>query len=190
LKVRSALLLRSNNAHRSAHAISQSHCAGMSASKKQKAGKASGARRLNLAKRRQLAVLSAYERLNQPYRDQPFSKYSLDDLEKELDRSEQQRSLLKALAQNLEPPLSEYESAVEIIEDPIAHILGKKRRSARRKVHSEKHDALLDDVVRGLLDYKKDKRKTAVPNDRSRDTLINDLKALGIKSKRGKKRSG
>jgi hypothetical protein len=79
---------------------------------------------------------------------------------------------------------------VEIIEDPIAHILGRKRRSIRRVVHSGKHDALLDDVVRLVLDHEKKKKKTEVPNHRSRDTLINDLKALGIKSKRGKKRSG
>jgi hypothetical protein len=73
----------------------------MSTSKKQKAGKASGARRLISAKQRQLAVLSAYERLKQSNQDQPFSNSSLDELEKQLDGSEQQRSLLRALEQNL-----------------------------------------------------------------------------------------
>src|SRR5205823_2399606 len=103
------------------------------------------------------------------------------------------RSVLEALEQTLEPPLADYESVVGVIEDPIPQLSGREERGVRRKLHSEKHDALLDEVVSGfLLDHKKKRKKgkTAAPDHRSRDTLIKDLQSLGIKSKKQKKRSG
>jgi hypothetical protein len=163
----------------------------MSTAKKQKAGKASGARRANLAKLRQLKVLAAHERLNRPYQDQPFSEHSLDELEKELVRQEQELSKLKALERTLSPPLSADECAVDIIEDGASHLLGRKAPDVRKRLFSEKHEALLDEVIRGLDPDQKQKsqRKLAVQDHRSRDRLVSDLKALKIRSKRRKKRS-
>jgi hypothetical protein len=185
---------------------------GMSTSKKQKAGKASGVRRAASAKLRQLQVLSAYERLRPPYQDQPYSKHSLDELENELRKEEQRRAALQALEKTLDPPLSDDESVVEIIEDP-ARVLQKMRAEHERKELSSeevdakrekfmrnlpaekreaimKSEALLFEAVRGFLDSNKEKkRKTAAPDHSGRETLIKHMQALGIRSKRQKKRS-
>jgi hypothetical protein len=181
----------------------------------QKAGKASGVRRAASAKSRQRRVLSAYQRLKPPHRDQPFSKHSLDELENELRRTEQRRSALQALERTLEPPLSDYESLVEVIEDP-ARVLHEIRAEHERKEFSleefeakrrafmrsrpaaereqiEKYDALLIQSVTANLvssEKKKKKKKTATADHSGRDRLVKDLKALGIRSKRSKKRSG
>ena len=183
----------------------------MSTSNK-KAGKASGVRRAASAKFRQLRVLSAYQRLKPPYRGQPFSKHSLDELENELRRADQQRAALQALERTLEPPLSDYESLVEVIEDP-ARVLrvfraehGRKefsleefeakRRASMRSLPAaereqiEKYHALLAQALH-LASYekKKKKKKTATADHSVRDRLIKGLQALGIRSKRSKKRS-
>src|SRR6516164_4627845 len=101
----------------------------------QKAGKASGIRRAASAKFRQLRVLSAHQRLKPPHRDQPFSKHSLDELENELRRTDQQRAALQALERTLEPPLSDDESIVEVIED-LAGVLRVFRAEHGRKEFS------------------------------------------------------
>lgn len=157
----------------------------MSTSKKQKAGKASGVSRALSAKLSLLEVLSAHERLNPPYRDKPYSNGSMDALEEELRGSKQRRSALEAIVRTLDPPLSEYETAVEVVEDPIAHALGREVRSGCRTRYSDKYIALLDEIVSGLLlKQKKKKRKTATSDLRSRDTLSKQFQALGIRSKR------
>jgi hypothetical protein len=190
----------------------------------QKAGKASGVRRAASAKFRLLRVLSAYQRLKPPHRDQPFSKHSLDELESEVRRTEQRRAALQALERTLEPPLSDYESIVEVIEDPVSHVL---HEAARRAKRSRKREAVLDQEVLSLEEYeakrrafmrslpatereeiekydalltqavhfhlsekKKKKKKTATADHSGGDRLVKDLKALRIRSKRSKKRSG
>jgi len=185
----------------------------MSTSNK-KAGKASGVRRAASAKFRQLRVLSAYQRLKPPHRGQPFSKHSLDELENELRRADQQRAALQALERTLEPPLSDCESLVEVIEDP-ARVLrvfraehGRKefsleefeakRRASMRSLPAaereqiEKYHALLAQALH-LVSYekkkKKKKKKTATADHSGRDRLIKRVQALGIRSKRSKKRS-
>jgi hypothetical protein len=181
----------------------------------QKAGKASGVRRAASAKSRQLRVLSAYQRLKPPHRDQPFSKHSLNELEEELRQTEQRRAALEALERTLEPPLSDYQSIVEVIEDP-ARVLRvfraeherkelsleefeAKRRSFMRSLPAaereqiEKYDALLTQAVTAHLvssEKKKKKKKKKTATADRRDSVIRDLKALGIRSKRSKKRSG
>jgi hypothetical protein len=165
----------------------------MSSSQKRQAGKASGIKRANLAKLRRLTVLSAFERLDQSYQDHPRSKRSMEELENELNRSEQRRSVLEALEQTLESPLADHESVVEVIEDPISHLLGREERGVRRKLHSEKHDLLLDEVVSGFLlrhKNKKKKRNSTAPDDRRQEVLSKDLTALRIKSKKAEKKSG
>jgi hypothetical protein len=192
----------------------------------QKAGKASGVIRAASAKWRQLRVLSAYQRLKPSYRDQPFSKHSLDEVENELRRAEQRRAALQAAERTLEPPLSDYESIVEVIEDParvLQEILAEnerkelsleekelsseefeaKRRAFMRSLpaaereQKERYDALLAEALTASnLAYetqkkkKKRKKKTATADHSGRDRLIKDLQALGIRSKRSKKRSG
>ena len=179
----------------------------------QKAGKASGVRRAASAKFRLLRVLSAYQRLKPPHRDQPFSKHSLDELESEVRRTEQRRAALQALERTLEPPLSDYESIVEVIEDParvLQEILAEnerkelsleefeaKRRAFMRSLPAtereeiEKYDALLTQAVHfHLSEKKKKKKKTATADHSGGDRLVKDLKALRIRSKRSKKRSG
>jgi hypothetical protein len=161
----------------------------MSTSKKQKGGDASGVKRAALAKLRQLEVLSAYERLAQPYQNQPFSNRTLEELQNELDKSERRRSVLKALEQTLEQPLPPYESAVEVIEDPVSHLLGQNVRKVAPRLHPEKYDALLDEVVSGLLSAPKNKKKTKASDDGRQERITRDLKDLEIKSKRSEKRS-
>jgi hypothetical protein len=181
----------------------------------QKAGKTSGVRRAASAKSRQLRVLSAYQRLKPHYRDQPFSKHSLDELENELRRTEQPRAALEALERRLEPPLSDYESLVEVIEDPVRVLheiraererkelsleeFEAKRRAFMRSLPAaereqiEKYNALLAQALTAhpvSYEKKKKKKKTATADHSGRDSLIRDIKALGIRSKRSKKRSG
>jgi hypothetical protein len=176
----------------------------MSTSNK-KAGKASGAKRAALAKLRQLHVLIAHGRLETEHQDKPYSDHSLDELGKELRRSEQRRSALESLAKSVDPALSDDESPVEIIED-AAGVLHEARAAGGAKTISleerkalsgddmrrlpaekleamQKHDALLDQVVGGLFPSQKGKKKKK-RKTWSRDRLIKDLEALGKRSKR------
>jgi hypothetical protein len=135
----------------------------MSASKKIVAGKASGVKRTKLTTMRRFFVLAAYEQLLPKYRNQPYSLEALDALEKEF------RS----------PTRDDYTFSVT-----NTGKLGPRTGSARRPA-SERLAAMLDDVVPLLIE------ETAVlARKASRETLIKDLKALGIKSKRRDKRSG
>lgn len=136
----------------------------MNSSKKSNAGKASGISRANLARVRRFWVLSAFERLKPKYQAQPWSSESIDALENEF------RSPKVFNLPQLEPPLLHYESVV----DPKA------------RVPSEKLMAMIDD---GLIDL----LKKGVPESvrqASRDTLIKDLQALEIRSKKRKQQSG
>ena len=161
------------------------------------------------AKLRQLEVLAAHGRLEPSYQGKPYSDDALEALENELLRSEQQRSVLRAQEKALDPTLSDNQSLVEVVEDParVLHEVltarGAKtlsleeceaklddymRRLPREKRDAiEKYDALLDQVVDGLLpDQKKKKKKKQTW---SRDRLTKDLEALDIRSKGRQRRS-
>ena len=137
----------------------------MSSSKKSEAGKASGIARANLTWVRRFLVLSAFERLELKNQVQPYSSELIDALEDEFSSPK----VFNPFPQ-LEPPLLHYESVV----NPAA------------RVPSEKLMAMIDDELVDLL-------KKGIPEfvrQASRETLISDLKALGIRSKRRKQRSG
>jgi hypothetical protein len=104
-----------------------------------KAGKASGIKRAEQAKRRQSRVMSAFARLKPTYQMQPYSNDAIDALEQEL--------------RGGNPYTRGGKFFVECYVLPIA-----------------------SDILRKHI--------------LNRDTLIKDLKALGIRSKRNKKRSG
>lgn len=127
------------------------------------AGKSSGATRAKLAKLRQFFVLAAFERLKPTYQYEPFSDYSIDALVKEFRRRPKPNPNL-----HLDPPLGEYESIV-----------------SRRPAYSDRLMGLLDEAISVLLEGKAGRLYGA-----SRETLIKDLKALGIRSKRRVHRSG
>jgi hypothetical protein len=126
-----------------------------------RAGKASGVRRADLARLRRYRVLSAFERLKPAYQNQPYSLESIEALENELHNPKVHDPLPQ-----LEPPLSDYESVV----------------NPSRRAPSER-------LMRRLINTS-DIQKPPSIRRVSRETLIKDLKALGIKSKRRKKRSG
>jgi len=184
----------------------------MNTTNRDKGGKASGVKRAASAKLRQLEVLAAHRRLEPSYQDKPYSDDALEALENELLRSEQQRSILRAQEKALDPPLSDNESLVELVEDPArvlhevltargarALSLGEceaklddyMRRLPREKRDAiEKYDALLDQVVGGLLpDQRKGKKKRNKKKTWSRDRLTKDLEALDIRSKGRQRRS-
>lgn len=126
------------------------------------AGKASGIKRANLAKLRRYFVLSAYEQLQPKYRNQPYSLEALDALEKEF-RNPTRNEFIYSIANA----------------DELA--LGGRRVGAARRPSSERLDAMRDDVLPILLEGTVGSLRNV-----SRETLVKDLKALGIKSKRSK----
>jgi hypothetical protein len=136
----------------------------MSSSKKSKAGKASGVRRAGLTRVRRFLVLSAFERLKPKHQTQPYSTESINALEDEF-RSPQVFNLFP----QVELLLQDYEFVVN--------------RKAR--VPSEKLMAMVDDALIHLLKNVPESVRQA-----SRETLIDDLKELGIRSKMRKQRSG
>jgi hypothetical protein len=144
--------------------ISKNGRAGMTTAKKSIAGKRSGIKRAKVATLRRFYVLSAFEQLRAEYRIQPYSDASIDALEEEFRRSPER-------SPDLDRPLERYESVV--------------RRN--RRAPSDKLTSLLDDAVAILVEY-----GPGHPSlyNASRHTLIKDLKALGIKSKSRRNRSG
>jgi hypothetical protein len=132
----------------------------MSTSKKMIAGKASGIRRAKLAKVRRYYVLSAHEQLEPKYRNQPYSSEALDALEKEFHN----------------PTKDEFVYSIT-----NAHELaeGGRRVGKARRPASERLLAMLDDVVPIICEGIGGSLRKV-----SRETLIKDLKALGIRSKR------
>ena len=132
--------------------------ANMSTAKKRTAGKRSGVKRAKIAVLRRFFVLSAFERLKAIHRIQPFSLASIDALVEEFRRSHQQDSRL----QLLEPRLSDDEVVVKRLQYPP----------------SERSNALLDEAVTIALELKGEMLASV-----NRETLIKDLKALGIRSK-------
>jgi hypothetical protein len=136
----------------------------MSTSKKSIAGKRSGIKRAKIARLRQLFVLAAFEKLKRANQIQPFATESIDVLQEERRKSPQPSS-------NLELALDEYQTIVP----PRSHS------------HSDKFWALCDEVFDTLI---KDNVDFASLRTVKRETLIKDLKALGIKSSRRKQRSG
>ena len=138
----------------------------MSTSKKRMAGKNSGVRRAKLATLRRFLVLAAFERLKPTYQMQPFSDEAIDALEEEFRRPTKRSSDL-----NLDLPLDEDEVIVP----------------SRLRSPSGKLTSLLDEAVSVALEGTSDVRS---PFKASRETLIKDLKALGIRSNRRRQRSG
>ena len=143
----------------------------MSASNKRKAGKSSGVKRAKLARLRRFLVLSAFEGLKPTYQLQPFSDAAIDALEEKFRRSSENISNSDL---NLDLPLDDYETIV--------------RPSPR---HSDKWQALFDEFINMMMcEHIVDFADFASLRRASRDTLIKDLKALGIRSKYRKQRSG
>lgn len=138
----------------------------MGTSKKRLAGKSSGVRRAKLAKLRQFFVLAAFERLIPTYQMQPFSDEAIDALEEEFRRQTKRSPDL-----NLDLSPDHYEFIVP----------------SRRRPTSDKLTALLDEAVSVALEGASNARS---PFKASRETLIKDLKALGIRSNRRRQRSG
>jgi hypothetical protein len=132
----------------------------MSTSKKMIAAKASGIRRAKLAQLRRYFVLCAHEQLQAKYRNQPYSLEALDALEKEFRN----------------PTQNEFVYSITDARDLAA---GGRRVGTATRPPSEKLEAMLDDVVPIVLEGIGPSLREV-----SRDTLIKDLKALGIKSKR------
>jgi hypothetical protein len=136
----------------------------------------------------------------------------LKELRNELLRSAKRSSALRALEKTLDPPLSDDESIVEIIEDPARVLheihavherkelsLGEYRQKLDDHLHrlspeewkaKQKCDALILEASGGLLPDRNKKKQTKKRQTWTRDRLIKDLQALGIRSKRSKKRSG
>ena len=142
----------------------------MSTSKKSKAGKASGNKRAKLRNVRRYLVLRAFERLNPAHQGQPSSSDSTDALVNEFRQSSCQHDPLP----KLDPPLPDHESVV----DPSM------------PASSKKLMAMMDEVWDYLLDVLGNPQDVKYIREAKRDTLIADLKALGIRSNRSKKRSG
>jgi hypothetical protein len=136
---------------------------GMSTSKKSEAGKRSGIKRAKIARLRQLIVRGAFEKLKRANQIQPFATESIDKLQEELRKSPQPSS-------NLDLTLDEYETIV-----------------APRKPNSDKYWAIFDEVFDTLI---KEGTDSASLRTVKHETLLKDLKALGIKSSRRKQRSG
>ncbi len=126
-------------------------------SKSAQAGKRSGEKRAKLALLRRFRVLSAFEKLPPKYRNQPFSVHSLDALEKELRRPSPPGTQSDA-------ELEEYEAIVPPGQPP-----------------SDKLIKLMDQAIEVLLH--ESFTEASLKNAR-RETLIKDLKALGIRTKR------
>jgi hypothetical protein len=94
---------------------------------------------------------------------QPFSDEAIDALEEEFRRPFKPNP-------NLDPPLEEYESIVTPRPPPSDRLMN-----------------LFDETISTLLEGTPDRTSLF---DASRETLIKDLKALGIRSRRRKPRSG
>jgi hypothetical protein len=141
----------------------------MTTSNGNKGGKASGIRRAASAALRKLNVLAARGRLQPSYQIQPYSDDALEALENELRRSEE---------------LSSEERAAQF-SDYMRGLLPKELDAVEK---------LLDQAAKGLLGDRKEEENKEEENKRNRWTrerLIKDLQALGIRSKRSKKsRSG
>jgi hypothetical protein len=139
----------------------------MNASKAVIAGKASGIKRAKIVKVRRYFVLAAYEQLKPKYQAHPYSLEALDALEEEF----------------CNPTRDEYVYSIT-----NAHELKSRGRriGAARRLPSERLEAMLDEVLPILLEGE---LKSGRLRDVSRETLIDDLQALGIKSKIRQKKS-
>ena len=131
----------------------------MSTSKKRAAGQRSGVKRAQLAEIRRFFVLAAFERLKPHHQIQPYSKHSLDALEKEF-----RKPTVVPAPKDL--PLEELETVVI------------------RRSHSPSNNlmASLDAVVKELCNGRSDLSSI---RKASRETLRADLKRLGIRSRQG-----
>lgn len=136
----------------------------MSTSKKSRAGKRSGIKRAKIARLRQLFVLGAFENLRRANQIQPFATELIDALQEELRKSPQ--------------PTPNFDLALDEDEAIMA---------PRSKPKSDKYWALFDEVFDTLIEDGTDLPSLSTVK---RETLIKDLKVLGIKSGRRKQRSG
>jgi hypothetical protein len=150
--------------------LAEENRADMSTSKESKAGKASGNKRAKMRNVRRYLVLRAFEQLKPAHQSQPSSSDSITALVNEFRQPSSQHDPLP----KLDPPLSDYESVV----DPSM------------PAPSDKRMAMMFKVWDDLSDVYRDPKAMESIRRAKRDTLIADLKALGIRSKRSKKRSG
>jgi hypothetical protein len=133
----------------------------MSTSKKNKAGRASGIKRAKMCRVRRFWVLSAFEKLKPTHQKQPYSSESINALEEEF----RNPSLGQDPLPQLDPPLGEYESVL----DPSWPVPSEKLMRMMFEMR--------DDLDVDLSTMQSIRRA-------SRETLIRDLKALGVRSKR------
>jgi len=139
----------------------------MSTIDKSKAGKRSGYERAGQATMRRFLVQCAFERLKPTEKLQPFSLHSL-----------------RALEEELRKPVPD-----EWVEDWNPYLKKFVRRGLRHPPLSSKAEQILDEVMR-FLAVKERQSPSESPRQMSRDTLIKDLKALRIRSKRRTQRPG
>jgi hypothetical protein len=137
----------------------------MNTSKKSRAGKRSGIKRAKMARLRQLMVLRAFEDLKRAYQIQPFATESIDALQEGLRKPSRGAGLVL----NLNSVSGKWETV-----------------GAPPKQKSDKYWALFEEVFDTLIEHGGDLASMSM----KRETLIKDLKALGIKSSHRKERSG
>ena len=142
---------------------------GMSRLNKSKAGKSSGVKRAKLAALRRFLVLTAFEELKPTYRAQPFSDKSIKALVKQF-----RTPPTSSPDPDFDSPLAEYETIVR----PLP-------------AHSDKWEGMMMEIIdRDMRGDSVDVANYVSLRRASRDTIIKDLKVLGIRSKRRKQHSG
>ena len=147
------------------------------------AGKASGRERASRAKWRRLSVLRAFARLKPKYQMQPYSKDALKALEQELEDD-----------RNRVEPRDEEWGIVRSW--PVRSLSDLDGPPPPKRVPppdlKAKYERLFIEHVDDVVEKIKAAPKPRSPSREapSRETIIKDLKALGIRSKYRKKHSG
>jgi hypothetical protein len=165
---------------------------GMSTAKKGIAGKHSGARRARLAKVRQMRVLMIFEQLKAEYRTQPYSNRTIDAIEKEYSRKpapgsdpdkeiDDQDSEREEQEENggQDSPISDCDSAGRLRWTDELGVVWRRSRIPSKQLLNLILEMCVDDFVGDHPSVKSP----------SRETIIKDLKVLGIRNKY-RKRSG
>jgi hypothetical protein len=165
-----------------------------------KAGKASGRERALRAKWRRLSVLQAFGRLKSAYQFQPYSDEAIDALEEELRKDALQRKSREKLARDLWP--DDKDGIVDSWVVRNASDLTRNPHPPKRPPpHIEQQIIVLanecihetyEEMVRSRNRSNKGRSSGARRRNEiaSRETLKQDLKVLGVRSQRRKKRLG